>query len=263
MRIYLGIDDTDTVDSEIGTGKLARRFAGRLNAGSRLIGVVRQQLPLREDIPYTSHNSAACLIVDWPAEVAVERLVTTAVEYLEDHFQPGSDPGLCVAGADERAMAALTAFGWRCASEPVTQKEAIAAAAAGAHLSGHGGTNDGIIGAAAAVGLTASGWSGRFIEWGDLRHLPRQMSVADLQRHSIEVMSVDRDAAVPAAADRVDTRNWARPRLIGNRPVLLVKPSGPGMWENIGEKRKKRTSNVQRSAFNGCLFRPPPSGRAG
>ena len=245
MRVYLGIDDTDTVDSEIGTGKLARRFAGWLNAGSRLIGVVRQQLPLREDIPYTSHNSAACLILDWPAEVAVERLVTTAVEYLEDHFQPGSDPGLCVAGADERAMAALTAFGWRCASEPVTQKEAIAAAA-GAHLSGHGGTNDGIIGAAAAVGLTASGWSGRFIEWGDLRRLPRQMSVADLQRHSIEVMSVDRDAAVPAAADRVDTRNWARPRLIGNRPVLLVKPSGPGMWENIGEKRKKRTSNVQR-----------------
>jgi hypothetical protein len=239
MRVYLGIDDTDTAASSVGTGKLARRFAGRLNAGSRLIGVVRQQLPVRDDIPYTSHNSAACLILDWPADAAVEGLVNAAVEYLEENFQPGSDPGLCVAAADAPAMAGLTAFGWRCASERVSQQAAMTAAAGG-HLSGHGGTNDGIIGAAAAVGLTASGWSGRFIEWGDLRSLPRQMSIADLQHLSITVMSVDRDAAVPAAADRVDTRNWARPRLVGNRPVLFVRPSGPGLWENIGEKRGKK-----------------------
>ncbi|MGD8367448.1 MAG: hypothetical protein PVG78_07400 [Desulfobacterales bacterium] len=239
MRIYLGIDDTDTASSAIGTGKLARRFAGRLNAGSRLIGVVRQQLPVRDDIPYTSHNSAACLILDWPADAAVEHLVTTAVEYLEEHFQPGSDPGLCIAAADAPAMAALTAFGWRCASEKVSRKEAMTAAE-GVHLSGHGGTNDGIIGAAAAVGLTASGWSGRFIEWGDLRSLPRQISVAQLQQRSITVMSVDRDAAVPSAGDQVDTRNWVRPRLVANRPVLLVRPCGPGVWENIGEKRGRK-----------------------
>ena len=39
-------------------------------------------------------------------------------------------------------------------------------AEAGIHLSGHGGTNDGIIGATAAVGLTACGWSARFLEYG-------------------------------------------------------------------------------------------------
>lgn len=236
MKVWVGIDDTDTADSNIGTGKLARRFAGRLNAGSRLIGVVRQQLPVMEEIPYTSHNSAACMVLEWPDDAGLPALIDTAAEYLEHHFQPGSDPGLCVATAASPAMASLTAFGYRCASQRVTQKEAVDAAA-GVHLSGHGGTNDGIIGAAAAVGLTASGWSGRFIEWGALRELPRCVSVADLQRLDITVMSVDRDAQIPSPEDRVDTRNWVRPRLIGDRPVLMVQGSGPGRWENIGKKR--------------------------
>jgi hypothetical protein len=236
MKVWVGIDDTDTADSDIGTGKLARRFAARLNAGSRLIGVVRQQLPVMEEIPYTSHNSAACLILEWPDDAGLPALIDTAAEYLEHHFQPGSDPGLCVAKAASTAMASMTAFGYRCAAQRVTQKEAMDAAA-GVHLSGHGGTNDGIIGAAAAVGLTASGWSGRFIEWGALRELPRYVSVADLQRLDIAVVSVDRDAQIPSAEDRVDTRDWVRPRLIGDRPVLMVKGSGQGRWENIGKKR--------------------------
>jgi hypothetical protein len=242
MRIFLGIDDTDTAASDIGTGKLARRFAGQLNAGSRLIGVVRQQLPVREDIPYTSHNSSACLILDWPADTGIDRLVAAAVDYLEAHYQDGSDPGLCVAEAGASSLETLTVFGWLCASNKVSQKEAMSAAA-GVHLSGHGGTDDGIIGAAAAVGLTASGWSGRFIEWGDLRRLPREVSVADLEALSITVMSVDRDAAVPSPSDRIDTRNWVRPRLVGHRPVLLVRPSGPGMWVNIGEKRNRKAAS--------------------
>ena len=52
-------------------------------------------------------------------------------------------------------MPGLIAFGQRCTEKIVTQREALEAAKE-IHLSGHGGTNDGIIGAAAAVGLTAS-----------------------------------------------------------------------------------------------------------
>ena len=59
-------------------------------------------------------------------------------------------------------------------------------AAKKAHLSGHGGTNDGIIGAAAAVGLTACGWSGRFIEFGKLRNLPGEVLVSELNNTGIE-----------------------------------------------------------------------------
>jgi len=51
------------------------------------------------------------------------------------------------------------------------------------HLSGHAGTNDGIIGAAAAVGLTISAWSGRFIEFGKLRDLQDGISVSDLYEY--------------------------------------------------------------------------------
>jgi hypothetical protein len=108
------------------------------------------------------------------------------------------------------------------------------------HLSGHGGTNDGIIGAAAAVGLTLSGWSGRFIEWENLRDWPRRTTVAHLKSSGIEVLSIDRNAMMPARDDIVETNGWLRPRLIGHRPVLLVKPRGQSEWANIDKKRSKK-----------------------
>jgi hypothetical protein len=59
-------------------------------------------------------------------------------------------------------------FGRLCTQRIMTQAEARQSTGV-SHLSGHGGDDGGIIGAAAAVGLTASGWSGRFIEYGNLR----------------------------------------------------------------------------------------------
>lgn len=64
MRIYVGFDDTDTIDAERGTGKLARWFEQAIPEGGRLWGVVRQQLLLDPGIPYTSHNSSACAVID-------------------------------------------------------------------------------------------------------------------------------------------------------------------------------------------------------
>ncbi len=84
-------------------------------------------------------------------------------------------------------------FGLACTNRIVTQKDAMKAVN-GAHLSGHGGTNDGIIGAAAAVGLTTYGWSGRFIEFGGLRDFPPVLSVGTLEEAGIGVISLDRDA---------------------------------------------------------------------
>lgn len=51
---------------------------------------------------------------------------------------------------------------------------------------------------------------------------------------------MERDATVPAAADTVITNGWLGPRLSGHRPVVLVNPAGPGMWQNIYQKRKKQ-----------------------
>lgn len=237
MRIYVGFDDTDTVDSERGTGKLARWFEGRLPESCKLWGVVRQQLLMDDVIPFTTHNSSACAVIEAPDPSYVDGLISRAVEHIEHHFIPGSDPGLCIAYNDNPALSRLISFGRACVTRIVTQREALEAAS-GVHLSGHGGTEDGIIGAAAAVGLTAYGWGGRFIEFGRLRSFPDKVSTSDLEQAGIAVVSVDREAKVPSPGDRIDTRGWLRPRLWGGRPVLPVVPGEDHSWVMVGEKNR-------------------------
>ncbi len=130
-----------------------------------------------------------------------------------------------------------------CATSIVSQKAALQAAA-GVHLSGHGGTNDGIIGAAAGVGLTASGWSGRFIEFKRLRDFPELVRVAELERAGIVVVSVDRDAPMPGPDDMVDTKGWLRPRLWGARPTLPVTAAEKNLWHALAQE-KRRDKNKQ------------------
>lgn len=236
MKVYLGFDDTDTHDSLYGTGKLVRWFERNMPEGCECRGIVRQQLYVCDEIPYTSHNSAACFIAEIPAMDLLDETIESAVNHLKNHAVDGSDPGLCVVTEFDQALCDLIDFGHYCTRAVSTQRQALRAAKQG-HLSGHGGTNDGIIGAAAAVGLTASGWSGRFIELGNLRHCPERISVSELRNSGIEIASMDRDARVPAPKDIVITNQWLRPRLLGHRPVLFVCPKGEGQWENVDRKR--------------------------
>jgi len=238
MRAYIGFDDTDNLDSDFGTGKVARRFENIMPDGCRLWGVVRQQLLIDERIPYTSHNSSACVVIDFSDPSLRDSLISRAAEYIERESASGSDPGLCCACEGDHALVNLISFGKLCATWIVTQKDAMQAAS-GIHISGHGGTNDGIIGAAAAVGLTASGWSGRFIEFADLRSFPDTVTVGDIEKYGIVVVSLDRDAMVPASDDIIHTKGWLRPRLWGHKPILPVICKGKNMWESVGEKRKK------------------------
>ena len=240
MRVYVGFDDTDNITADRGTGKLARWFEDELPESCRMEGVVRQQLLIDDKIPYTSHNSSACVIVHTPDASLVEAITARAIAHVRRHALEGSDPGLCVVCEGDASLPQLIAFGRACTARVVTQKEALGAAL-NSHLSGHGGTNDGIIGAAAAVGLTASGWSGRFIEYGRLRELPDPVRVSGLEGAGILVVSGDRDAKVPGPDDLVHSKGWLRPRLWGKRAVLLVMPVEEGVWESLGKKRNKLT----------------------
>jgi tRNA(Ile2) C34 agmatinyltransferase TiaS len=244
MRVYIGFDDTDHIDADQGTGKVARWFENQLPLGCYLEGVLRQQLLVHKNIPYTSHNSSACLVIDIADASLIEMLKERAIAHLEKYALDGSDPGICIACNGQNDLSRLIAFGHACASRIMTQKQAMEAAV-NVHLSGHGGTNDGIIGAAAAVGLTASGWSGRFIEYGRLRDFPEHLQVKELEDLNIQVISMDRDAKIPAPEDRVYTKGWLRPRLLGSRAVLIVAPKSDKEWESVGEKRSHKKENTE------------------
>jgi hypothetical protein len=240
VRVYLCFDDTDTKDSDRGTGRLAREFGQALPAGARLVGIVRQQLPRLSGIPFTSNNSCACVVLEAPDGHDTAELIRQAADHIAANLIAGSDPGLCVVAAEAPdVLKRLVAFGRRASSEVVTRADAHDAAA-GAHLSGHGGTSDGVIGAAAGVGLTFDGWHGRFIELPgvDLRELPDPVPVADLERAGIRVVGVDRDALMPASDHHVVTHSWVRPRLWGGRPVLAVTRVGENSWEIVGRKNR-------------------------
>ena len=236
MRIFLGFDDTDDHDSVMGTGRLVRELCYRLPEAYTLVGIVRHQLPRLDDIPYTSNNSSACAIIDTVSD-SPDELRTLAMEHLESHCAPGSDPGLCLA-READVSASMIEFGQRATGLRLTQKEAVDTARS-VELYGLGGTNDGIIGALAAVGLTRHGWCGRFIEYGRLRDLPPSMHVHDLSTAGIAVVSVDRDPLVPLPGDTVMDAAWIRPSLWDGRPVLQVKNVEHGVWTPAHAKKGK------------------------
>ncbi len=238
MRVFLCFDDTDTKDSDRGTGRLARWFGAALPTGVKLEGIVRQQLPRLPGIPFTSNNSSACVVLQAPQGYDTASLIGRAADHIAAHFIEGSDPGLCVVTEDQpEVLSSLLAFSRRASSRVVTQREAHEAAV-GAHLAGHGGTEDGVIGAAAGVGLTYDGWQGRFIELAgvDLRALPDPATVAILDSAGIKVLGIDRDALMPAPEHEVVTHGWVRPRLWGGRPVLAVTWIDEDRWEVVGKK---------------------------
>ncbi len=67
------------------------------------------------------------------------------------------------------------------------------------------------------------------------------------------MISLDKDAQVPASADIVKNNGWLRPRLLGGCPVLPVVPIGQGLWEALGKKQnngqKEGSSNGRQNLY--------------
>ncbi|CAN2534768.1 hypothetical+protein [Methylocapsa aurea] len=222
MKIYMGFDDTDVVGAKIGTGRLVRLFERELPEGARLWGALRHQLLLDPRIPFTSHNSPACAVVEIEDQALLPALVARAIAHIAELASEGSDPGLCVARETDDLSEAI-AFGLSCTHEIETQDHAREVAArAGVELLGLGGTNDGIIGALAAVGLSAYGWCGRFLEYGRLRRLPDPISVAALAEAGIEAVAIDKRARALDPQSLIHTGGWLSPRLWGGRAVAPI-----------------------------------------
>ena len=163
MKVLLCIDDTDNIDS-IGTGELLENMCGELERRGLGRGgfVTRHQLFISDKIAYTSHNSSMCCQVETED---FDALAAFAGEYLDRGCAEGSDPGLCVFKCDEEGdVESLLDFGRRAKEEVLSKKEAydLAKSYSGRlHLSQHGGTGDGVIGALAGVGLRLTGNDGK------------------------------------------------------------------------------------------------------
>lgn len=222
MRLAIGIDDTDNLTSG-GTGRLCRRLQQELAESklARIIGVTRHQLLVSPEIPYTSHNSSACLMVETEIET-IEPLIEYCREFLINNSEVGSDAGLCVAEW-EKITPAVEHFGKQAKEKVLTQAEALSVARqTGLLLEGLTGTKGGIIGAIAGVGLRKTGNDGRFIWLPGLYDLEGVYTARQLyQTASIDRIQ-DLEGIKVSEDFRINTSPWPRPVLINGQAILLV-----------------------------------------
>lgn len=226
MRCLICIDDTDNLESR-GTGFRARQLGLRLSEAGlgTLRGVTRHQLFVHPSIPYTSHNSSACLDVDLgDGRYADAR--DFCREFLATESADGSDAGLCLAAFDAIADEVVE-FGRSAKERVLTRGQAHEIAGRhGLHLEGVTGDRMGVIGALAGVGLRRGGHDGRFIWLEGVRELTGTATAGRLLAttgiDSIETLDGRR---LPAdAVILVDP--WPRAVLLNGRAVLLTERDG-------------------------------------
>jgi hypothetical protein len=221
--LYIGLDDTDILTSP-GTGHLARDIAAILATRWSLIGVTRHQLFFDPRVPMTAKNSANVIHLH-PGKKStpdLARLADEVADLLLARFQPGSDPGLCVA-VDPPAV--ISEYGRRTQTSLITAEEARTLADAHALiLRPLGGDGGGIIGALAAVGLAATGNDGRFNWVGQARELRGAQPVEAILEAGIAQVQTTGGQVIKQGL--VETEDKVRPALVGGEPVLLVEPVG-------------------------------------
>jgi tRNA(Ile2) C34 agmatinyltransferase TiaS len=218
--MFIGLDDTDTLESR-GTGHLARQIAATLAVDYPVLGVTRHQLLVDPRVPCTKNNSCAAIALDVANGLTPDDLLEQVRALMLADFQPGSDPGLCVAHA---VPAAVTAFGRLAQRELVTREAALALAMDHAiALVGLGGDESGVIGALAAVGLVATGEDGRYVQTGRSREMAGLQSVSAILAAGIAAVRTRDGQPVTeglVCADKL------RPARRGGEPVVVVEWTG-------------------------------------
>jgi hypothetical protein len=214
--IFVGLDDTDTLESR-GTGHLARHIAVSLSDDYRVFGVTRHQLLLDPRIPCTKKNSCAAIALESNGNHDLDYLKETVQRLMLGAFEPGSDPGLCIASSVPQA---ISEFGQRAQRQIVTRAEAEALAARHqVSLVGLGGDCSGVIGALAAVGLAASGEDGRYVSVGRSRELSGLQPVATIMQAGVAAVRTVDGHSVSEGLVQTDK---LRPARRGGRPVAVV-----------------------------------------
>ena len=226
--IFVGIDDTDMPDTP-GTNKLAFHLAERLAADYRTQWIVRHQLLEDPRVPCTNKNGCVSMLLEPLAGPHLPELIHGLRRAVIKWSPPGSDPGLCVT---EAAPGEIVGWGRAAQTELLEQRDALRIAAeAGVHLEPLGGTGDGVIGALAAVGLLATGNSGRVVYCGAFPagafDATGCRDVTELYEWGVdEVLAIE--DATRVTRGTVDLGKRLRPNLRDGRTVLYVARGAAG-----------------------------------
>lgn len=224
MKIHIGIDDTDNYESR-GTGFRAREMAGILitEGEGAILGITRHQHFVHPDIPYTSHNGSACVVVeaDDPG-----RIWDLCSQYLKSHAAEGSDAGLAIA-LPEQITPELIGWAYSTKRSVVTMEEAYALSGnTSIRLEGFTGNRQGIIGAIASVALRFNGNDGRFIATAGnyhLRNLTPGIYTASSLLGSIGADCITDLSGNPIPeTDSIEVGSYLRPVLINGKCTILV-----------------------------------------
>jgi hypothetical protein len=220
--IYIGIDDTDIVGSP-GTNQLARVILRHLGTVGQGAVICRHQLFFDPRVPYTSGNGSASIQLPHARELSQSQLTAVVRDVMLQWYVEGSDPGLAVTDSPSADMASFAA---RAKREVVTQADACSVADhSGCYLEGLGGTNQGVIGALAAIALAAGGEDGRVVhlqEWPWPDEFRGVQSVTAIRGRGVtDIRTLEGD---PFTGDVVDVGKHLRPNWRTSRPVLFVEP---------------------------------------
>lgn len=224
MTVLVCIDDTDSIDSR-GTGELADLLAREVEkqGWGKCRSITRHQLYVHPDIPYTSHNSSMCFIAEMD-EAHLAALTEFAAGFLVRESAEGSDPGLCVAVAERLPQTgSLVDFGYRAKRSVIEMQEAYTLASEiGVHLSSHGGTGQGVIGALAGVGLRLSGNDGKMRGSLTIPSRDGVATVGEILRHAEVDVVRTTDGVCLSPEEPVRFVDKVKTVLSGGEFVLLV-----------------------------------------
>ncbi len=247
MDIYLSIDDTDNADSP-GSGQLAEILSNRLKHKKliwRSTSVSRHQLHVHEDIPYTSHNSSMCFTAV-TTDDRLDDLIGYSIQFLTERSAQGSDPGLCVAvNRNSLDRSALIEFGLAAKENILSKDDAYTLAEkVGVHLSEHGGSGDGVIGALAGIGLRMQGYDGRFRGWLKLSNAGQIVTAGYLSLIDSVECVVDTEGSILPGDARVKISESKIKTIVHNHqqviPVKQCVDMTSRMWATLSENESKQ-----------------------
>ncbi|MBE0646507.1 MAG: ABC transporter substrate-binding protein [Bacteroidales bacterium] len=219
VRIYIGIDDTDNLESR-GTGYIARALAQSLRHTDlvNVCCITRHQLLVDPRIPYTSHNSSACIT---GTAIGNDYWIRNyCSDFLLENAASGSDVGLCIA-FEEEVHEDVVHFG-NLAKREVLSKSSAEKLARDHEifLAGLTGKKIGTIGALAAVGLRFGGNDGRLLWMEKLREVQGVFTIKKYCEMVPVDLIVDIQGNPIHEEATIRITEWCRP-IVRNKKIVL------------------------------------------